>query len=122
MPGNSIAISRELLAAGVEEKTAAAVAEAIVTHSDERHATREDLVKMEATIKEKTQDEINALRNDISNVEVNLAKLEAKVDAMGEKMDAEARRNDTRFNILGGFMVANFAVVFALVLQNLFGG
>jgi septal ring factor EnvC (AmiA/AmiB activator) len=122
MSGNSIAISRELVAAGVEQKTANAMAEAIVKHSDERNATREDLVKMEATIKEKTQDEINALRNDISNVEVNLAKLEAKVDAMGEKMDAEARRNDTRFNILGGFMVANFAVVFALVLQNLFGG
>ena len=66
MSGNSIAISRELLAAGMEQAIAAAVAEAIVTHSDERHATREDLVKMEATIKEKTQDEINALRNQLS--------------------------------------------------------
>ena len=31
MPGNSIAISRELVSAGVEKKTADAVAEAIVT-------------------------------------------------------------------------------------------
>ena len=35
MSSNSIAISRELVAAGVEQKTANAMAEAIVTHSDD---------------------------------------------------------------------------------------
>jgi hypothetical protein len=97
MSGNSIAISRELLAAGVEQKTASAVAEAIVTHSDERHATREDLIRLEA------------------NLQKQLSKLEAKVDA-------ETKKNDMRFNFIIGLLIALCAGVFVILLQLPFGG
>ena len=50
------------------------------------------------------------------------AETRAKFKAVQEKIDAEAKRNDTRFNVLTGLMIANFAAVFVLVLQNLFGG
>jgi hypothetical protein len=80
MSGNSIAISRELLAAGMEQAIAAAVAEAIVTHSDERHATREDMVRLEA------------------NLQKQLLKLEAKVDSMGERLDGRVDSLETKLD------------------------
>jgi septal ring factor EnvC (AmiA/AmiB activator) len=119
MSGNSIAISRELVAAGVEQKTANAMAEAIVKHSDERNATREDLVKMEATIKEKTQDEINALRNDISNVEVKIAKLEARVDSLESKLDSFRDETRSHLRLLTVIVVIG---ILAPYIERAFGG
>ena len=46
MSSNSIAISRELLAAGVEEKTASAVAEAIVKHSNDHYAAKVEILEL----------------------------------------------------------------------------
>ena len=108
MSSNSIAISRELLAAGVEEKTASAVAEAIVKHSDDRNATKVEILELEANLK----DEINAMRNQLS-------KLEGKVDSLEAKLDSS--RDETRSNIR---LLTVIVVIGILVpyIERAFGG
>ena len=50
MTVNAFAISRRLAEKGVDKATAEAVAEEIVTHSDERHATKEDIAEVKGMI------------------------------------------------------------------------
>ena len=51
MTTNAIAISRGLVGAGLEQKAADAIAEAVVTHSDERFATKADIARLEGELK-----------------------------------------------------------------------
>lgn len=51
MTTNSIAVSRNLVATGLELKAANAIAEKVVTHADETLATKTDLAKLEGEIK-----------------------------------------------------------------------
>ncbi len=57
MTTNAIAISRRLANAGVEKQVAEAIAEEIVTHSDEHLATKADIAEIKG--------EINALKAQI---------------------------------------------------------
>lgn len=50
MATNAIAISRDLENAGFNKKQADAIAESVVTHSDETHATKTDFAKLEARL------------------------------------------------------------------------
>ena len=50
MTANAFAISRRLVEKGVEKRTADAVAEEIVTHSDENFATKADIARLEGKI------------------------------------------------------------------------
>ena len=65
MTTNAIAISRNLAAAGVEPKAADAIAEAVVTHSDESFATKADIARLEGEIKA-LRSEIKGLANRIT--------------------------------------------------------
>ena len=47
---NAIAISRRLAESGMDRKTAEAVAEEIVTHSDETFATKADIAELKGEI------------------------------------------------------------------------
>ena len=60
MTTNAIAIARNLAAAGVEQKAADAIAEAVVTHSDESFATK----------------------TDVANVRNDIVRLEGKIEAL----------------------------------------
>jgi len=51
MTTNAIAISRGLVGAGIEQKAADAIAEAVVTHSDEHLATKADIAELKGEIK-----------------------------------------------------------------------
>lgn len=51
MTANAFAISRRLVEKGVEKRTADAVAEEIVTHSDESLATKADIAELKGEIK-----------------------------------------------------------------------
>ena len=102
--GKSIAISRELLAAGVEQKTANAVAEAIVNNSD----TKVEILELKADLRE----EINAMRN-------QLLKLEAKVDAEAKKSDMRFNEMNSRFNLLTIIVVIG---ILAPYIERAFGG
>ena len=46
MVANAIAISRGLVDAGIDPKAADAIAEAVVTHSDDSHATKSDIAEL----------------------------------------------------------------------------
>lgn len=48
---HSLAISRDLEAAGIEKKHAEAIAGAVVTHSDESFATKADIAELKGEIK-----------------------------------------------------------------------
>ena len=48
---NAIAISRTLVSAGVERKAADAIAEVVVTHSDENHSTKADIAEVKGEIR-----------------------------------------------------------------------
>lgn len=50
MSASAFAISRRLAERGVDKKTADAVAEEIITHTDENHATKADIVRLEGKI------------------------------------------------------------------------
>ena len=50
MTTNAIAISRGLVGAGLEQKAADAIAEAVVTHSDEHLSTKADIARLEGKI------------------------------------------------------------------------
>ena len=50
MTTNAFAISRHLVEKGVDKPTADAVAEEIVTHSDESHASKSDIIRVETKI------------------------------------------------------------------------
>ena len=50
MTANSIAISRNLVSAGMERKAADAVAEEMVTHSGENFSTKEDTARIEGSL------------------------------------------------------------------------
>ena len=86
MSSNSIAISRELLAAGVEQKTANAVAEAIVKHSNDHYAAKVEILELKSSLKE----ENNALRNQLNA-------FQAEIKA---KLEGAEKKNDSRFNLL----------------------
>ena len=69
MTANAIAISRNLAAAGVEPKAADAIAEAVVTHSDESFATKADIARLEGEIKalrSEIKGEIKTLTNKVT--------------------------------------------------------
>ena len=51
MTANAIAISRNLADAGLDKKAADAIAEAVVTHSDENLATKADIARIETAVK-----------------------------------------------------------------------
>lgn len=50
MTTNAFAISRRLVEKGVAKETAEAIAEEIVTHSDESLATKADIARIEAKL------------------------------------------------------------------------
>ena len=93
------------MAAGVEQTTAAAVAEAIVKHSDESHATKVEILELKDSLK----DEINALRNQLNKFE---AETKAENKALRREMNA-------RFNLLTVIVVIG---ILAPYIERAFGG
>jgi hypothetical protein len=97
MPGNSIAVSRELVAAGVEGKTADAVAKAIVKYSYQS-GVENSLNRLE--------NRVNSLENSLHSLEVQFAEYRAETKA--------------QFYILSALIVAPVVGVYAPILQRLF--
>jgi hypothetical protein len=112
MSGNSIAISRELVSAGLEEKTASAVAEAIVKHSYSNEIGIEN--------------KLHNLENRFQSLEIQFAEhraeSRAEFKAVRAEIKSEAKKNDMRFNIVIGLLVALCAGIFVIIMQMPFGG
>ncbi len=114
MTANAIAISRNLVVAGLDKKAADAIAEAVVVHADETHATKADIAELRA----ETKADIAELR---AETKADIAELRAETKADIAELKGEIKALVTQVRLLIGLVAGLYVGIALLFLGRLPG-